>query len=153
MGSIGALEGRKFDVIIVGGGIYGVLAAWEASLRGITVCLMEKGDFGAETSSNSLKIIHGGLRYLQHADFIRMRESIRERRYLQKLAPHLISPVRFTLPIAGHMKSLAYGCAVQINDWISIDRNLAHWNCGFNLTAADCPGAAGDAMPATLRLT
>lgn len=124
MRSIGGLERRKFDVIIVGGGIYGVMAAWEASLRGITVCLVEKGDFGGETSSNSLKIIHGGLRYLQHADFIRMRESIRERRYLQKLAPHLISPVRFTIPVSGHVKSLAYGCAVRINDWISMDRNV-----------------------------
>jgi len=123
MRSLDALEGRKFDVIVVGGGIYGVMAAWEASLRGITVCLIEKGDFGAETSSNSLKIIHGGLRYLQHANLVRMRESIRERRYLQQLAPHLISPVRFSIPIAGRLKSLAYGCAVRINDWISMDRN------------------------------
>ncbi|MDZ7344654.1 MAG: FAD-dependent oxidoreductase, partial [candidate division KSB1 bacterium] len=62
-----ALADTHYDVLIIGGGIYGVWTAWDAAQRGLSVALVEKGDFGGATSSNSLKIMHGGLRYLQHA--------------------------------------------------------------------------------------
>ncbi|MGK7920160.1 MAG: FAD-dependent oxidoreductase, partial [Trichodesmium sp.] len=84
-----ALSNKVYDVVIIGGGIYGATLAWEATLRGLSVALVEKADFGSATSANSLKTIHGGLRYLQNADFKRMRESIHERTALMKIAPHL----------------------------------------------------------------
>ena len=73
-----ALSDSTFDVAIVGAGIYGAAIAWDASLRGLSVALIDKGDFCGATSANSLKTIHGGLRYLQNLDVKRMRESIRE---------------------------------------------------------------------------
>jgi glycerol-3-phosphate dehydrogenase len=91
-----------YDIIVVGGGIYGAALAWDAVGRGLRVCLIEKSDFSSGTSANSLKIIHGGLRYLQHADFRRMRESIREQRTLMRIAPHLVHPLPVLIPTYGH---------------------------------------------------
>lgn len=99
---LGALNNQVFDLIIVGGGINGVACAWDAALRGYRVALFEKGDFGAQTSSQSAKIAHSGIRYLQHADFARMRESIRERMNLTHNVPHIVRAQPFLLPIYGH---------------------------------------------------
>ncbi len=117
--------GQKFDVCVIGGGIYGVNVAREAALRGLSVALVEKGDFGSATSSNSLKIIHGGLRYLQHADFKRMRESITERRILMTIAPHLVHPLPCVMPTYGHTLrgKEVMALALFINDLIGYDRN------------------------------
>lgn len=114
-----------YDLLIIGGGIYGACMAWEASLRGLSVALVEKADFGGATSANSLKIIHGGLRYLQSADFKRMRESIRERKTLMRIAPHLVHPLPILIPTYGHgLKGKeALGLAMALNDLISSDRN------------------------------
>ena len=113
-----------FDVAIVGGGIHGAAAAWEAASRGLSVALVEKGDFAGATSSNSLKIIHGGLRYLQTADFRRMRESIRERRALTTIAPHLVRPMRFVVPAgAGLRGRAALRLALAATDAIGFDRH------------------------------
>ncbi|MGF1542168.1 MAG: FAD-dependent oxidoreductase [Pleurocapsa sp.] len=119
------LAENTYDIAIVGGGIYGACLAWEASLRGLSVALVEKADFGGATSANSLKIIHGGLRYLQNADFKRMRESIHERTTLMKIAPHLVHPLPVAIPTYGHgIKGReALGIAMKINDLISYDRN------------------------------
>ncbi len=119
------LSSKTYDVLIVGGGIYGATAAWDATLRGLSVALVEKGDFGSATSSNSLKIVHGGLRYLQNADFKRMRESIRERRIMMQIAPHLVHPLPCVMPTYGYsIKSKeAMWIAMLLNDLISFDRN------------------------------
>ena len=119
------LAQKTYDIAIVGGGIYGACLAWEATLRGLSVALLEKGDFGGATSANSLKIIHGGLRYLQNADFKRMRESIRERTNLLRIAPHLVHPLPILLPTYGRgLKSKAvFEVALGLNDLISCDRN------------------------------
>ncbi|RMF67596.1 MAG: glycerol-3-phosphate dehydrogenase/oxidase, partial [Calditrichaeota bacterium] len=119
------LHDKQFDVLIVGGGIYGVWAAWDAALRGLSVALIEKGDFGSATSSNSLKIIHGGLRYLQHADFKRMRESILERRALMRVAPQFVHPMKCVMPTYGHwLKGKeVMAVALCINDLVGFDRN------------------------------
>ncbi|MFQ5822472.1 MAG: FAD-dependent oxidoreductase [bacterium] len=119
------LEGNQFDVLIIGGGIYGVCTAWDAALRGLSVALVEKSDFGAATSSNSLKIIHGGLRYLQHADFKRMRESIVERHVLMRIAPHLVHPLPCLMPTYGHFLKgkEVMALALFINDLVGFDRN------------------------------
>ncbi|HEY9888620.1 MAG TPA: glycerol-3-phosphate dehydrogenase/oxidase [Candidatus Obscuribacterales bacterium] len=121
------LAAHPYDVLIVGGGIYGACMAWEAVSRGLSVALVEQGDFGAATSANSLKIIHGGLRYLQHADFKRMRESICERRNLLRIAPHLVHPLPILVPTYGHgVKGReAMAIALKLNDIISCDRNWA----------------------------
>lgn len=119
------LANTQFDVLIIGGGIYGATAAWECALRGLSVALIEKRDFGGATSSNSLKIIHGGLRYLQHADFIRMRESIVERRTVMRIAPHLITVFPCLMPTYGHQIKgpEVMAIAMLMNDVISFDRN------------------------------
>lgn len=119
------LHQKTFDLIIIGGGIYGAWAAWDATLRGLSVALFEKDDFGSATSSNSLKIIHGGLRYLQHADFKRMRESVRERMILMRVAPHLVHPLPCIMPTYGHgVKGReALAIALFLNDLITFDRN------------------------------
>jgi len=119
------LSNTVHDILIIGGGIYGAAAAWEASLRGLSVALIEKADWGAATSSNSLKIIHGGLRYLQHADFKRMRESIRERMVLMRIAPHLVHPLPCVMPTYGHaMKGKeVMRIAMFMNDLVGFDRN------------------------------
>lgn len=123
--NLAALANTPFDVLIIGGGIYGAWTAWDAAQRGLSVALVEKSDFGGATSSNSLKIMHGGLRYLQHADFKRMRESIRERSILMRVAPHLVHPLPCLMPAYGHgMKGReALWAAMMMNDAMSFDRN------------------------------
>jgi glycerol-3-phosphate dehydrogenase len=120
-----ALASREFDLIVVGGGIYGICAAREAARRGLAVCLLERGDFAGETSANSLRIIHGGLRYLQHGDVRRMRESIGERRLLQRIAPGLVLPLPCVIPTYGHgvVGREAMAIALALNDLVGFDRN------------------------------
>ncbi len=119
------LSSEIYDVLIIGGGVNGLAAAWDATLRGLKVALVEKGDFGAETSSATLKIVHGGLRYLQHLDFIRARESIRERSVMLGIAPHLVRPFPFIVPTYGHlMKGKEFMTAgIVMNEVVSFDRN------------------------------
>lgn len=122
---LNALAQAEFDVLVIGGGIYGAAIAWEAAARGLSVALVEKGDFASATSANSLKIIHGGLRYLQHADIARVRESMFERRSLMRIAPHLVHPLPVLLPTYGHgMKGReVMALAILANDTLGIDRN------------------------------
>lgn len=97
-----ALEERRYDLLVVGGGIYGVCVAREAARRGLSVALIERHDLGAETSHNSLKIIHGGIRYIQHLDIPRLLASARERRFWMTMAPGLVAAQRFVIPLYGH---------------------------------------------------
>lgn len=114
-----------YDLVVIGGGIYGACVAWDAVLRGLSTVLVEKQDFGAGTSSNSLKIIHGGFRYLQQVDLKRMRESIRERKILMRIAPHLVHLLPVLVPVYGHLfkgkEMMAF--ALFLNDLIGFDRN------------------------------
>jgi len=123
--NLNTLAAQEFDVLIVGAGIYGATAAWDAALRGLSVALIDSGDFGGATSANSLKIVHGGLRYLQTLDVERMRESIRERRTFMHIAPHLVHPLRCVMPTYGHgMKGKeVLWMGMLVNDIISFDRN------------------------------
>ncbi len=140
------LADEMYDLLILGGGINGLAAAWDAALRGLKVALVEKSDFGAETSSATLKIIHGGLRYLQHLDFIRSRESIRERSALLRIAPHLVHPFSFLVPTFGHlMKGKEFMTAGLImNELVSYDRNrnlkdpLKHIPAGRVVSRREC---------------
>jgi glycerol-3-phosphate dehydrogenase len=122
---VGQLTRAGCDVVVVGGGIYGACAAWEAAQCGLDVALIEAGDFGHATSSNSLRTLHGGLRHLQRLDIRRIRESVRARREWLTLAPQLAKPMRFVLPTFGHglRGPEAMRAALAINDLVSFDRN------------------------------
>jgi len=119
------LAEATYDLLIIGGGINGACAAWDAGLRGLSVALVDKGDFGAATSANSLKIIHGGLRYLQQLDFRRMRQSIKERTIFMRIAPHLVHPLPFLIPTHGHLMHgrELLSLALMTNDLVGFDRN------------------------------
>ena len=98
-------EGEKiYDVFVAGGGINGLGVARDAAGRGYSVCLCEMNDFASGTSSNSTKLIHGGLRYLEHYKFRLVQESLKEREVLLKMAPHIIWPMRFVLPHSKGMR-------------------------------------------------
>jgi glycerol-3-phosphate dehydrogenase len=119
------LSRHTYDLLVIGGGIYGVCVAWDAALRGLSVALVEKGDFGHATSSNSLRVIHGGLRYLQHGDICRLRRSIRERTAFMRIAPHLIHPLPIVIPTYGHSvrgKEI-FSIALLINKIVGFDQN------------------------------
>lgn len=123
--NVKTLYSETYDLIIIGGGVHGLCAAWDAALRGLKVALVEKGDFGHATSSGSYKLIHGGLRYLQHLDIRRIRISILERRRMTYMAPHLVHPLAFVLPCYGHGRQGPHvmRVALWLNDLISHDRN------------------------------
>ncbi len=89
---------QTFDLLIIGGGINGTAIARDAAGRGLSVCLCEKDDLASHTSSASTKLIHGGLRYLEHYEFRLVSESLKEREVLLRSAPHIIWPMRFVLP-------------------------------------------------------
>jgi len=93
------LADKSYDVLIVGGGINGAGIARDLALRGLQVLLVDKGDFGSGTSSASTKLIHGGLRYLETFDLRLVFEACRERRTLQRIAPHLVTPLPFVIPV------------------------------------------------------
>ena len=94
----------RYDIIIVGGGINGTGIARDAAGRGLKVLLIEQSDLASATSSASSKLIHGGLRYLEHYEFRLVREALREREVLLSIAPHLVRPLRFQLPHAPHLR-------------------------------------------------
>ncbi len=113
------------DLLVIGGGIQGACAAWDATTRGLSVALVDRGDFGAATSANSLRIIHGGFRYLQSADFRRLREAAVERSILLRIAPHLVRPLPVLVPIYGHgwHGREAFAVALRLADLAGLDRN------------------------------
>lgn len=123
--NLAALEGDTFDLLVIGGGIQGAFAAWDAVTRGLSVALVEKADFGAATSANSLKTIHGGIRHLQGAEFGRLRQSIRERSLLMRVAPHLVRPLPVLIPTYHGLKTgrALFRLALIINDMVGFDRN------------------------------
>jgi glycerol-3-phosphate dehydrogenase len=96
---LASLQDAELDAVVIGGGMAGAGVARDLALRGASVALFEKGDFASGTSSKSSKLIHGGLRYLELADFKLVRESLREKKTLERLAPHLIRPLPFLVPV------------------------------------------------------
>jgi glycerol-3-phosphate dehydrogenase len=96
-----ALANTRFDILVVGAGIYGATVAWDAAQRGLSVALIDRGDFGAGTSTNSAKTVHGGVRALQSGNLAELRSFVRERRALSRIVPHLVSPLPFVIPTYG----------------------------------------------------
>ncbi len=122
-----AASAAAYDLMIIGGGMYGVSIAYEAARRGLRPLLLEKDDFGGATSSNSLRIVHGGLRYLQTFDIGRHVESVRERRWFLRTFPELVRPLPCLMPLyadGGFLKSrtMLRG-ALLVNDALSMRRN------------------------------
>ena len=119
------LADRRYDLLVIGGGIHGACIAWDAALRGLSVALVEKSDFGHATSANTLKIIHGGLRYLQDANLRLVRIMVGERATWMRIAPHLVHPMPCLMPTynkLGRSKGVM-AAALTLNDAISYDRN------------------------------
>lgn len=95
------LANETYDILVIGGGVAGTCAAWDAAMRGHTVALIERSDFASGTSAHSLKVLHGGIRYLQHMDLARLAESCAERAAFLRIAPHLTRPLPFAVPTRG----------------------------------------------------
>jgi glycerol-3-phosphate dehydrogenase len=104
--TIGELEHRDFDLIVIGGGITGAGIVRDAALRGLSVALLEAHDFASGTSSRSSKLIHGGLRYLERGEFNLVRKTALERKEIHRLAPHLCEPRLMVLPLRSRAKLL-----------------------------------------------
>jgi glycerol-3-phosphate dehydrogenase len=115
----------EYDVLIVGGGAFGAAAAREATLRGLKVALIERGDFGAGSSAECFKMVHGGIRYLQHADIRRVRSSCQERSTFLRIAPHLVNPLPIAIPTYGRGRKgrALLGAGAAVYDALTFDRN------------------------------
>ena len=123
---IDRLTGHTFDLLVIGGGIYGLTVACDAAARGLAVAVVEASDFGSGSSFNHLRTIHGGLRYLQSLDVARARESIRERGVLARIAPHAVRPLRFVLPLGRSplRGPLAMRAGFVLDRLLARDRNI-----------------------------
>jgi glycerol-3-phosphate dehydrogenase len=120
-----AAAGERHDLIVVGGGIYGACVALEAARRGLRPLLLERGDFGEATSWNSLRLLHGGLRYLQRLDLQRFQQSVAERRWFCRTFPDLVRPQPCLMPLYGDglKRPLVLNAALRLNDLLSRNRN------------------------------
>jgi len=136
------LEADRFDVAVIGGGILGAFVAWEASLRGYRTALIERDDFGSGTTSASGRVLHGGLRSLQHLEIRGAAESLRERETLARLAPRLTAPLPFLFPAGGGNESILLRAAAVA--WRSFTRGAD------GLPAARFARSASD-LPESLR--
>src|SRR6185437_9552302 len=121
------LAEREFDLLVIGGGAFGAAAAWDATLRGLKVALIEQGDFGSGASAECFKMVHGGIRYLQHGNIGRLRASCRERSAFLRTAPHLVKPLPIVVPTFGFgRKGKAFLAAgMYAYDALTAGRNAA----------------------------
>src|SRR5215471_19502875 len=122
---IDALTSRRFDVLVIGGGICGLMAAWDAATRGLQVALVDRHDFASGASFHHHRTLHGGLRYLQKLDLVRLRESVRERRAWARMAPQFISPQAFAIQAGGARGKAArlMQAAFMADALLAADRN------------------------------
>ena len=119
------LADQLFDLVVIGGGIYGTTAAWDATLRGLSVAIIDRADFGGGTSFNSLKTVHGGVRALQSGNIAELRQFVRERRALSRVAPHLVHPLPFVIPTYRGVSRQRWLMRIYfaVNDLLARDRN------------------------------
>jgi glycerol-3-phosphate dehydrogenase len=123
---LGGLSARAFDLLVIGGGITGCAIARDAALRGLSVALIEKNDFANGTSSRSSRLIHGGVRYLEHGHVHLVFESSAERHRLLRLAPHLVRPLAFTWPVyaGARIPRWKLGAGLLLYDALALFRNV-----------------------------
>ncbi|MFN8641849.1 MAG: FAD-dependent oxidoreductase [Candidatus Binatia bacterium] len=122
---LSGLADTTFDLVVIGAGIYGTLAAWQAARSGWTVAIVDRGDVGSGTSFNSLRTLHGGLRSLQALNLTQMRRFIAERRAMAIMAPHLVDPLPFCVPTFRHptRNAVALRVALAVTDLVGRDRH------------------------------
>src|SRR5688572_19609982 len=120
-----ALTDGEFDVLVIGGGAFGAAAARDAALRGLKTALIERADFGSGASAECFKMVHGGIRYLQHADLPRLHASSRERSAMLRIAPHLVHPLPIAIPTYGRgRRGRAFlGAGACVYDLLTLGRN------------------------------
>lgn len=120
-----ALSGSSPDLLVVGAGINGAAVAYVAAASGLSVTVVDRADLCGAASSGCFKIVHGGLRYLQHLDFRRVFESANEQKALRVIAPHLVRPLPFLVPCHGYgAKSPEFlGLGARVYDWITYSKN------------------------------
>ncbi len=119
-----SLGSEKFDIIVIGGGIIGCGIARDAAMRGISTLLLEKEDFSYGTTSRSSRLIHGGLRYLRQLEFGLVRQDMREREVLLSIAPHLVHPLPFIIPVARPVDRAALPIGMLLYDLLSFDKSM-----------------------------
>src|SRR5690348_12620227 len=131
----------RFDVLVIGGGITGAGIALDAVARGLSVALVEKDDFAAGTSGRSSRLVHGGLRYLEHGEFGLVRESLRERGILYRLAPHLVRPVPMYMLADDLRHLLTYRAWQTASELPAVDRYVGYRRAlSADQVAAPIPG-------------
>src|SRR5204863_3501546 len=123
--ALSRLSDETFDVLIIGGGATGCFTARDCAMRGLSVALVEAKDFASATSAHNSKLAHGGLRYLRNFELSLVRESLRERLGLMRMAPHLVRPLPFLLPLyrAGLGERAKLAAGLTLYDLLSFDRN------------------------------
>ena len=147
--SLEALASRRFDLLVIGGGITGAATARDAALRGMQVALVERDDFASGTSSRSSRLIHGGLRYLEHGHLRLVFESSGERRRLLRLAPHLVRPLPFTWPVyaGSRVPQWKLRAGMVLYDALALFRNAGgHESLGADETLAREPALRGEGL-------
>ena len=140
---------KLFDLIIIGAGINGAGIARDASLRGLKVMLLDKDDIASGTSAYSTRLIHGGLRYLEHGELGLVRESLRERETLLRIAPHLVRPLPILIPIYGDMKRgrAKIRTGMIAYDLLSLDKSLpGHHSLSVSETLRIIPALKRDGL-------
>jgi len=122
--ALNRLANETFDLLIVGGGVTGACVARDAAMRGLSVALVERDDFSGATSAHNSKLVHGGLRYLRNFELGLVRESLKERRIWQRIAPHLVHPLPFLVPLyGGGFKARAtLAAGLTLYDLLSFDK-------------------------------
>src|SRR6266566_6555926 len=130
-----SLSEEDFDVLVIGGGITGCGVARDAAMRGLKVALVERDDLASGTSGRSSRLIHGGIRYLEHGQLHLVHESIRERQTLLRIAPHLVKPLAFTWPIyrGARVGKMKLSAGLLVYRLMAAGRSRRH----FTLNAAE----------------
>ena len=126
--ALAQLGERPFDVLVIGGGITGAGVARDAAMRGLSVALVEGSDFASGTSSRSSRLIHCGVRYLEHGQLHLVFEACRERRILASIAPHLVRPLQFIWPVyeKARIRLWKLRAGLFLYDALALGRNLGH---------------------------
>ena len=141
------LRRERFDALILGGGINGAGIARDLAIRGLNVALVEQRHFASGTSGKNSQLIHGGLRYLKQLQFHLVRESLRERATLLHLAPHLVTPQPFLMPMYGWPARLLYGAGLEIYDLLAGKSNIGrHRVVSSNKISQIEPDLAGQGL-------
>jgi glycerol-3-phosphate dehydrogenase len=122
------IKDQVFDLAVIGGGIVGTGIARDAALRGIKTLLVDKEDYAYGTTSTSSRLIHGGFRYLRQLEFGLVRQDMREREILLTIAPHLVHPLPFLMPITSFRDRVIMALGMRLYDILSYDRSLPSYH-------------------------